>query len=89
MKKSLLQDIGESKDANQVKSETRTAMFWVDEDQLKKLNDFASNHKCPMRYHGAIGGALTYSFAPTTLGVVVKVTCACGAEVDVSDYEGW
>ena len=89
MKKSLLQDIGESKDTTQVKPETRTAMFYVDAVQLKKINEFASDHKCSMRYHGAIGGALTYSFTPTTLGVVVKLTCACGAEIDVSDYEGW
>ena len=55
MKKSLLQDIGESKDTNQVKSETRTAMFWVDEDQLKKLmNSPAINVPCVII--GAIGG---------------------------------
>lgn len=40
-------------------------------------------------YYGAIGGALTYSFTPTTLGVVIKVKCACGKEIDVTDYEGW
>ena len=31
-------------------------------------------------YSGAIGGALTYSFAPTSLGVVVTVTEAISDE---------
>ena len=88
MKKSLLQDIGESKDTSQIKPETMTAMFWVDADQLKKLNEFAC-HECAMRHRGAIGGSIEYIFAPTSLGVVVKAKCACGKEIDVSDYEGW
>jgi len=39
---------------------------------------------------GAVGGRFTYSFTPTSLGVVKKVTCACSeGECDLSDYESW
>lgn len=38
---------------------------------------------------GAIGGTTTYSFTPTSLGVVVKVRCACGVEIDLTDYKNW
>lgn len=31
-------------------------------------------------YAGAIGGRWTYSFIPTSIGVIGTVVCACGAE---------
>jgi len=41
-------------------------------------------------YYGAIGGALTYCFSPTSLGTVVKVKHAgTGAILDLSDYDSW
>lgn len=41
-------------------------------------------------YGGAIGGSLTFSFTPTSLGVAVKVTDAhTGEAIDLSDYEDW
>jgi hypothetical protein len=87
VKKQLAADIGESQDSNQVKPETRIAMFWIDKDQAKRMSKFSNDHRVCQR--GAIGGAVTYSFTPTSLGEVVKVKCACGKELDVSDYEGW
>lgn len=41
------------------------------------------------RYSGAIGGAYTWEFTPTSLGVVVTVRCACEESIDVSDYDEW
>ncbi len=32
---------------------------------------------------GAVGGRLTYSFSPTDVGVMKKVSCACGAETSI------
>lgn len=41
-------------------------------------------------YYGASGGGLTFSFTPTSLGCVVKVTEALtGEELDITDYEDW
>ncbi len=38
----------------------------------------------------AIGGRWSYTFTPTGVGTVVKVTCGiCGAYHDVTDYESW
>jgi len=39
-------------------------------------------------YFGAIGGDITYSFTPTSIGTVVKVE-SCGHELDLTDYESW
>lgn len=41
-------------------------------------------------YGGATGGIVTYSFTPTSLGVVVKVRHAItGNILDVTDYDNW
>jgi len=38
---------------------------------------------------GANGGAITYSFTPTNLGLVVEVQCACGQKANVTNYDEW
>jgi hypothetical protein len=41
-------------------------------------------------YGGAIGGSLTYSFTPTSVGVAIDVTCSHTQQtIDLSDYEDW
>lgn len=39
-------------------------------------------------YSGAIGGAVSYIFTPTSIGFVVKVRCY-GKELDITDYSDW
>lgn len=64
--------------------------FSFDEEQSKKVNVWVNEHRgvCPAPL-GSIGGRITYSFTPTSLGTVERVTCACGAELDVTEYEHW
>ncbi len=62
-------------------------------EDLEKYREFL-NHSCPYTRKekpvtSAIGGALTYHFTPNNLGTTVKVSCACGAEVDLTRYENW
>lgn len=38
-------------------------------------------------YVGAIGGAYEFCFIPTGLGTIVKVKCADGTELDLTDYD--
>lgn len=38
---------------------------------------------------GAIGGRISYHFTPTSIGLGVRVSCACGSEENVTDYESW
>ena len=62
--------------------------FSIDEEQLPKLNEWLEKHRmCGSK--AAIGGGRTYLFCPTTLGVVIKVQCCCGKEIDLSNYENW
>jgi len=73
-------------------------MFHLDEGQLKKISAweaeqdaiFAKKQGRDEPYYGAIGGSITYSFTPTSLGVVVTVKHgATEAELDVSNYDEW
>lgn len=36
-----------------------------------------------------IGGDITYSFTPTSIGTVVRIKCTCGEQADLSNYEDW
>jgi hypothetical protein len=64
-----------------------------------KLNAWLQTHVLDCTYwqpdengmlpQGAAGGAITYTFTPTMIGLVIKVQCACGAEEDVTDYDEW
>ena|ERR1700690_4488086 len=58
---------------------------WIEEhDKAKHINSEQTH-----RYSGAIGGAYTYEFTPTSLGTVARVRCSCGEVIDVSDYDQW
>jgi hypothetical protein len=62
--------------------------FELSEEQKAKLKEWMD--KKPKEYTGAIGGRYTYSFHPTSLGVVVKVTDELKKdEIDLTDYEDW
>lgn len=65
----------------------------VIEDQRKVpaycANDFAKScWEMGFPYEGAIGGGVTYSFTPTSLGTVTKVT-SWGHELDLTEYGDW
>lgn len=40
-------------------------------------------------YVGAIGGGYSFVFIPTGLGIMVRVTCADGTELDLTDWDNW
>eukprot|EP00041_Stephanoeca_diplocostata_P019789 m.430566 g.430566 ORF g.430566 m.430566 type:complete len:80 (+) comp21397_c1_seq2:280-519(+) len=61
---------------------------WI-EEQDKKCAEQQGNPGGRPNY-GAIGGAYTYSFSPTSLGVVVTVKNSVTNEsIDLSDYDDW
>ena len=65
--------------------------FSLGKEESDELDNWLREHNKTCRYsergsQGAIGGRLTYNFCPNSLGLVVKVECACGEEVDLTDY---
>lgn len=65
--------------------------FVIDEEDTKKYLEWVRNHECKLRYSPgtAIGGKTTFSFTPTSLCEIQKVKCACGSEIDLSNYGDW
>lgn len=68
--------------------------FELDEYELNKYRKWVDEHdkKCPYAdrmNQGAIGGRMSFTFTPTGLGQITKIKCACGDEVDVTQYEHW
>jgi hypothetical protein len=75
--------------------------FKLDAWELKKYQDWRATHYragvCKyfddgtqaVSPQGAIGGRETFSFTPTGIGTVIHATCACGADVNLTNYEVW
>lgn len=68
--------------------------FKLFEEEERTYREWKSKHDkmCPLAdvdNQGAIGGRLTFSFTPTSLGVIYKVKCACGKEKDITSYDQW
>ncbi len=72
-------------------------VFEVDTDAWGRANAWRDQHDQekhtspdqPFRYTGAIGGAYTWEFTPTSLGIVIKIRCSCGEKLDLTDYDSW
>jgi len=67
-------------------------IFKLNEEEELKLAMWLEElePKIKDKYTGAIGGSLTYSFTPTSIGCVVKVEEVITREViDLTDYENW
>jgi len=74
--------------------------FRINDDQMQKLQNWRKSHSCKYRTpdgrydissHLSIVGCLEeFRFVPTSVGVVVTTClCACGQEIDLTDYRGF
>ena len=55
--------------------------------KIRELKGLSENDPLPV---GAIGGLYTYSFTPTGIGLVIKVTNNLTQDIlDLSDYDDW
>lgn len=75
---------------------TTSSVFSTYKEQDQEASEWIAKHDLThipsgstRRPTGAIGGAYTWEFTPTSLGTVVNVRCACGEKLDVSDYDNW
>lgn len=67
-------------------------MFDIGKAEGVKLRRWSRRHDKTCIYvknQGASGGRTTYSFTPTTLGVITVVSCACGKKCDITDYDSF
>ncbi len=63
--------------------------FEIGKNDLKVFYEWHDNHFCQYKkppdeeqpYLGAIGGGLTFSFTPISIGTLASAKCSCGEEV--------
>lgn len=67
--------------------------FSISDKQEIALQDWRKNHDCSIRKSdgtriaSTFGEAETFRFVPTSVGTVITtVQCACGAEVDLTEW---
>lgn len=69
--------------------------YYLSKEQREAAGEWVKKHDAERhiapgkkhRYSGAIGGAYTWCFTSTSLGVVTTLECSCGERLDVSDYD--
>jgi hypothetical protein len=63
--------------------------FGLSQNEYYKLIEWLKT-KDLSKYTGAIGGRFTYSFTPTSLGIVIKAMDNLeNNEIDLTDYDVW
>jgi hypothetical protein len=61
---------------------------WADEQHKKDAEKAKASGR--LSVYGASGGAFSYTFTPTTLGMVVKVkNNLSGDELDLTEWDMW
>ena len=50
-------------------------------EEMEKWYNEHNNGKCANRYHGAIGGEISFFITPTSIGDFLEVQCTCGEKL--------
>lgn len=65
--------------------------FELSDKEEKLISEWNKEHKktCGLGQNtlAAIGGRLTYSFTPTGIGAIKKVTCMCGGSTMINELD--
>lgn len=61
--------------------------FQLTDQQVKNFEEWKAT--LPKEPSTAIGGAYTFSFTPTNIGMIEKVKYYNGQEIDLTEYEEW
>ena len=64
--------------------------FHLNEEEAKLAREFEREHWHPKVNKGAIGGHISYTFTPTSLGNSIVMKCnICGQTKNITDYGSW
>lgn len=79
-------DPNQQKQANEWIKEQNEKVYAQQKEEKGRVGDNAWTFG--KAYYGAIGGAITYSFTPTGLGVVIKIQHGVtDEELDLTDHD--
>ena len=60
----------------------------ITNEMYEEIAEWYKTHnggKCANRYHGAIGGDITFEIMPTSIGDFLTVKCSCGAKLEYEE----
>ena len=66
--------------------------FKISDQCEAKIKEWQETHECSCRtkdgyrYVGAVGGADSFTFVPTSIGMALTVKCACGSELHLNNF---
>ena len=63
--------------------------FNLTEKQVAKYEAWRKEKGDLIDIVGAVGGAYTFCFTHTGIGIIEKVKCADGTELDLTDWDNW
>lgn len=71
---------------------SRNCEFKLNDNEYDKIYEWYHSHECTLterhgmpKYVGPIGGSISVTFTPTSIGDVIEVECACGAKFTVRE----
>lgn len=64
-------------------------LFHVSKQQREAASKWFEEHRKDHGQITAIGGAYTWCFTPTSLGVATSIKCSCGDTLNISNYSEW
>lgn len=54
-------------------------------EKIKRWHVDHNDGKCANRYHGAIGGDISFIITPTSIGEFIEVQCSCGDKLSIDN----
>jgi len=63
--------------------------FELTDEQTDAYIIWQRDHECSKEQYRTKGGAVTFQFTPSGLGVVESVKCICGSRINLTDYDKW
>ena len=62
-----------------------TRKFELTEEEYEKIKKWAETHECNCMGKSCVGGEISVTFTPTSIGTVIEAECACGDKVVIED----
>lgn len=64
--------------------------FKLNKKETELAEKFMQEHHHQNINKGAIGGHVSYTFTPTSIGDAVSIKCSiCNTEENITDYDSW
>ena len=69
------------------RQEENKIIFEIWGKDCEKVRKFTNEHNnCFDKYHDVTGMQFSYTFTPSTVGMIIIIECSCGEKLTVGDF---